>query len=76
MIQIKFSCEFPSWGSHGNFFFQVYGATYLQKLLEPLLRAVITGTEWQMLSFEVDPTRYLSKWTFESVIHSWRVSAN
>uniref|UniRef100_A0A672NDK3 Neurofibromin 1 n=1 Tax=Sinocyclocheilus grahami TaxID=75366 RepID=A0A672NDK3_SINGR len=40
-----------------TFCFKVYGATYLQKLLEPLLRAVITGTEWQMLSFEVDPTR-------------------
>ncbi|XP_067253752.1 neurofibromin isoform X2 [Chanodichthys erythropterus] len=40
-----------------TFCFKVYGATYLQKLLEPLLRGVITGTEWQMLSFEVDPTR-------------------
>lgn len=36
---------------------QVYGATYLQKLLEPLLRAVITTPEWQHVSFEVDPTR-------------------
>ncbi|XP_051540739.1 neurofibromin isoform X1 [Myxocyprinus asiaticus] len=40
-----------------TFCFKVYGATYLQKLLEPLLRGVITGTEWQMLSFEVDSTR-------------------
>ncbi|CAM4729486.1 unnamed protein product [Leuciscus chuanchicus] len=40
-----------------TFCFKVYGATYLQKLLEPLLRGVITGAEWQMLSFEVDPTR-------------------
>lgn len=37
--------------------FQVYGATYLQKLLEPLLRGVITAPEWQLISFEVDPTR-------------------
>lgn len=36
---------------------QVYGATYLQKLLEPLLRGVITSPELQMISFEVDPTR-------------------
>nr|XP_055063904.1 neurofibromin isoform X1 [Misgurnus anguillicaudatus] len=40
-----------------TFCFKVYGATYLQKLLEPLLRGVITGSEWQMISFEVDPTR-------------------
>ncbi|KAK1800763.1 hypothetical protein P4O66_005953 [Electrophorus voltai] len=40
-----------------TFCFKVYGATYLQKLLEPLLRGVITGPEWQMISFEVDPTR-------------------
>ncbi|XP_005169246.2 neurofibromin isoform X1 [Danio rerio] len=40
-----------------TFCFKVYGATYLQKLLEPLLRSVIAGTEWHMLSFEVDPTR-------------------
>ncbi|KAI4887778.1 hypothetical protein NFI96_006548 [Prochilodus magdalenae] len=40
-----------------TFCFKVYGATYLQKLLEPLLRGVITAPEWQMLSFEVDPTR-------------------
>lgn len=40
-----------------NFSHQVYGATYLQKLLEPLLRRVLTGSEWQMLSFEVDSTR-------------------
>lgn len=37
---------------------QVYGATYLQKLLEPLLRTVITSPEWQPVSFEVDPTRF------------------
>ena len=37
---------------------QVYGATYLQKLLEPLLRTVITSSEWQHVSFEVDPTRF------------------
>lgn len=41
---------------------QVYGATYLQKLLEPLLRAVITSNEWQHVSFEVDPTRFESGW--------------
>ncbi|XP_076842770.1 neurofibromin isoform X2 [Brachyhypopomus gauderio] len=40
-----------------TFCFKVYGATYLQKLLEPLLRGVITGPEWQMIRFEVDPTR-------------------
>jgi len=40
------------------FFQQVYGATYLQKLLEPLLRTVITSSEWQHVSFEVDPTRF------------------
>ncbi|KAG5284562.1 hypothetical protein AALO_G00028040 [Alosa alosa] len=40
-----------------TFCFKVYGATYLQKLLEPLLRSVITAPEWQMISFEVDPTR-------------------
>ncbi|XP_058853866.1 neurofibromin isoform X5 [Acipenser ruthenus] len=40
-----------------TFCFKVYGATYLQKLLEPLLRAVITTPEWQHVSFEVDPTR-------------------
>lgn len=34
---------------------QVYGAAYLQKLLEPLLRGVITTPEH--ISFEVDPTR-------------------
>ncbi|KAJ8348709.1 hypothetical protein SKAU_G00272980 [Synaphobranchus kaupii] len=38
-----------------TFCFKVYGATYLQKLLEPLLRGVIT--ECQLISFEVDPTR-------------------
>ncbi|XP_074869403.1 neurofibromin isoform X2 [Carettochelys insculpta] len=40
-----------------TFCFKVYGATYLQKLLEPLLRTVITSSEWQHVSFEVDPTR-------------------
>ncbi|XP_056592096.1 neurofibromin isoform X2 [Triplophysa dalaica] len=40
-----------------TFCFKVYGATYLQKLLEPLLRRILTGSEWQMLSFEVDSTR-------------------
>ncbi|XP_053097469.1 neurofibromin isoform X2 [Pangasianodon hypophthalmus] len=40
-----------------TFCFKVYGATYLQKLLEPLLRGVITSPELQMISFEVDPTR-------------------
>ncbi|KAL0994193.1 hypothetical protein UPYG_G00119000 [Umbra pygmaea] len=40
-----------------TFCFKVYGATYLQKLLEPLLRGVISGPEWQLISFEVDPTR-------------------
>lgn len=34
---------------------KVYGAAYLQKLLEPLLRGVITTPEH--ISFEVDPTR-------------------
>uniref|UniRef100_A0A668ASB0 Neurofibromin 1 n=1 Tax=Myripristis murdjan TaxID=586833 RepID=A0A668ASB0_9TELE len=38
-----------------TFCFKVYGATYLQKLLEPLLRGVITTPEH--ISFEVDPTR-------------------
>uniref|UniRef100_A0A8D2N3X6 Neurofibromin n=1 Tax=Zonotrichia albicollis TaxID=44394 RepID=A0A8D2N3X6_ZONAL len=41
-----------------TFCFKVYGATYLQKLLEPLLRTVITSPEWQHVSFEVDPTRF------------------
>ncbi|KPP76712.1 hypothetical protein Z043_103921 [Scleropages formosus] len=40
-----------------TFCFKVYGATYLQKLLEPLLRGIITTPEWQQISFEVDPTR-------------------
>uniref|UniRef100_A0A8C0QMM8 Neurofibromin n=1 Tax=Chelonoidis abingdonii TaxID=106734 RepID=A0A8C0QMM8_CHEAB len=40
-----------------TFCFKVYGATYLQKLLEPLLRTVITSSEWHHVSFEVDPTR-------------------
>lgn len=39
----------------GGVLFQVYGAAYLQKLLEPLLRGVITTPEH--ISFEVDPTR-------------------
>ncbi|TNN01409.1 hypothetical protein fugu_010791, partial [Takifugu bimaculatus] len=38
-----------------TFCFKVYGAAYLQKLLEPLLRAVITTPDH--ISFEVDPTR-------------------
>uniref|UniRef100_A0AAZ3PK72 Ras-GAP domain-containing protein n=1 Tax=Oncorhynchus tshawytscha TaxID=74940 RepID=A0AAZ3PK72_ONCTS len=42
-----------------TFCFKVYGATYLQKLLEPLLRGVITAPEWQLISFEVDPTSSL-----------------
>uniref|UniRef100_A0A4W3I8P4 Neurofibromin n=1 Tax=Callorhinchus milii TaxID=7868 RepID=A0A4W3I8P4_CALMI len=40
-----------------TFCFKVYGATYLQKLLEPLLRTVLKDPEKQHLSFEVDPTR-------------------
>ncbi|XP_075189942.1 neurofibromin [Anomaloglossus baeobatrachus] len=40
-----------------TFCFKVYGATYLQKLLEPLLRVIITSSEWQHVSFEVDSTR-------------------
>eukprot|EP00079_Xenopus_tropicalis_P033329 XP_017947100.1 PREDICTED: neurofibromin isoform X4 [Xenopus tropicalis] len=40
-----------------TFCFKVYGATYLQKLLEPLLRTFITSPEWQYVSFEVDSTR-------------------
>ncbi|KAM6048429.1 neurofibromin isoform 5-T5 [Theristicus caerulescens] len=43
-----------------TFCFKVYGATYLQKLLEPLLRTVITSSEWQHVSFEVDPTRSIN----------------
>lgn len=43
-------------GNHGCcLVLQVYGAAYLQKLLEPLLRAVITTPDH--ISFEVDPTR-------------------
>ncbi|KAM9732913.1 neurofibromin isoform 6-T6 [Menidia menidia] len=38
-----------------TFCFKVYGAAYLQKLLEPLLRGVITTPEH--ISFEVDSTR-------------------
>ncbi|KAK0135823.1 Neurofibromin [Merluccius polli] len=38
-----------------TFCFKVYGAAYLQKLLEPLLKGVITTPEH--ISFEVDPTR-------------------
>ncbi|XP_007573457.1 neurofibromin isoform X1 [Poecilia formosa] len=38
-----------------TFCFKVYGAAYLQKLLEPLLRGVISTPEH--ISFEVDPTR-------------------
>ena len=40
-----------------TFCFKVYGATYLQKLLDPLLRVIITSSDWQHVSFEVDPTR-------------------
>ncbi|XP_048468774.1 neurofibromin isoform X1 [Rhincodon typus] len=40
-----------------TFCFKVYGATYLQKLLEPLLKTVLKDPEKQHLSFEVDPTR-------------------
>lgn len=38
-----------------TFCFKVYGAAYLQKLLEPLLRGVIATSDH--ISFEVDPTR-------------------
>ncbi|XP_061682384.1 neurofibromin isoform X4 [Syngnathoides biaculeatus] len=38
-----------------TFCFKVYGAAYLQKLLEPLLKGVITTPEH--ISFEVDSTR-------------------
>ncbi|KAM9801137.1 neurofibromin isoform 1-T1 [Neosynchiropus ocellatus] len=38
-----------------TFCFKVYGAAYLQKLLEPLLKGVITSPEH--ISFEVDPAR-------------------
>ncbi|XP_063002910.1 neurofibromin isoform X4 [Elgaria multicarinata webbii] len=48
-----------------TFCFKVYGATYLQKLLEPLLRTVITSSEWQHVSFEVDPTRLESSESLE-----------
>ncbi|CAB1348059.1 unnamed protein product [Coregonus sp. 'balchen'] len=36
---------------------EVYGAAYLQKLLQPLLKGVVTTPEWYNISFEVDPTR-------------------
>ncbi|KAM6466311.1 neurofibromin isoform 3-T3 [Liasis olivaceus] len=49
-----------------TFCFKVYGATYLQKLLEPLLRTVITSPEWQPVSFEVDPTRLESTESLDS----------
>ncbi|XP_062815886.1 neurofibromin isoform X2 [Anolis carolinensis] len=49
-----------------TFCFKVYGATYLQKLLEPLLRTIITSFEWQHVSFEVDPTRLESSETLEN----------
>uniref|UniRef100_A0A8C5SAB8 Neurofibromin 1 n=1 Tax=Laticauda laticaudata TaxID=8630 RepID=A0A8C5SAB8_LATLA len=49
-----------------TFCFKVYGATYLQKLLEPLLRTVITSPEWQPVSFEVDPTRLESSESLDS----------
>ncbi|XP_064425136.1 neurofibromin [Latimeria chalumnae] len=48
-----------------TFCFKVYGATYLQKLLEPLLRTVITAPDWQHVSFEVDPTRLETTETLE-----------
>ncbi|XP_053130571.1 neurofibromin isoform X2 [Hemicordylus capensis] len=48
-----------------TFCFKVYGATYLQKLLEPLLRTIITSLEWQHVSFEVDPTRLESSESLE-----------
>ncbi|XP_048375268.1 neurofibromin-like isoform X2 [Sphaerodactylus townsendi] len=48
-----------------TFCFKVYGATYLQKLLEPLLRTIITSSEWQHVSFEVDPTRLESSESLE-----------
>ncbi|XP_068124583.1 neurofibromin isoform X4 [Hyperolius riggenbachi] len=40
-----------------TFCFKVYGATYLQKLLDPLLRMILTSPEWQHVSFEVDSSR-------------------
>nr|XP_060613045.1 neurofibromin isoform X1 [Anolis sagrei ordinatus] len=49
-----------------TFCFKVYGANYLQKLLEPLLRTIITSLEWQHVSFEVDPTRLESSETLEN----------
>ncbi|XP_058020212.1 neurofibromin isoform X3 [Ahaetulla prasina] len=49
-----------------TFCFKVYGATYLQKLLEPLLRTIITSPEWQPVSFEVDPTRLESSESLDS----------
>ncbi|KAK2507315.1 hypothetical protein MC885_002073, partial [Smutsia gigantea] len=33
-----------------TFCFKVYGATYLQKLLDPLLRIVITSSDWQHMT--------------------------
>ncbi|MEJ1272371.1 hypothetical protein NN561_003221 [Cricetulus griseus] len=48
-----------------TFCFKVYGATYLQKLLDPLLRIVITSSDWQHVSFEVDPTRLESSESLE-----------
>ena len=36
------------------FCFKIYGASYLQGLLEPLIRPLLTETN---LSFEVDPAR-------------------
>ncbi|XP_064817580.1 neurofibromin-like [Oncorhynchus masou masou] len=41
-----------------TFCFKVYGAAYLQKLLEPLLKGVVTTPEWHNISFEVDTTRW------------------
>ncbi|XP_055736461.1 neurofibromin-like isoform X3 [Salvelinus fontinalis] len=40
-----------------TFCFKVYGVAYLQKLLEPLLKGVVTTPEWHNISFEVDTTR-------------------
>ncbi|KAM9442690.1 neurofibromin-like isoform 7-T10 [Salvelinus alpinus] len=40
-----------------TFCFKVYGVAYLQKLLDPLLKGVVTTPEWHNISFEVDTTR-------------------
>lgn len=49
--------DVPNHGTNLSLLMQVYGAAYLQKLLEPLMRGIITSPEWQHISFEVDPTR-------------------